>query len=253
MDTLENKGQDKQKAVANVRASSATNTDFVLEKHIFSNVFEKDIQRVFIYKKTERLAKAVHLISPAFADSVSLKERLDGVAVGLIDAGTLASPAARTMLARELLTLSSILAVARSGGLLSNMNAELIAREAQLLLQEVAAYEEPRIALEEAPTLAQMMKSAAAPHPLAPKKSAPARRPSSIGHIKDNGLNVRQESILSVIKDKVRAQIKDISTRLPEVSEKTIQRELQALVEKGIVLKSGERRWSTYSLAGRAA
>ena len=34
-----------------------------------------------------------------------------------------------------------------------------------------------------------------------------------------------------------------------DVSEKTIQRELQALVEAGKVTRTGERRWTTYSLA----
>jgi len=34
------------------------------------------------------------------------------------------------------------------------------------------------------------------------------------------------------------------------VSEKTIQRELQALVATGAVKKEGERRWTRYSLPG---
>ncbi len=250
MDTQENKGQEKNLATTNSRTKYAHIEDFVLEKSIFSNVFEKDIQRVYIYKKTERLAKAIHLVSPAFADAVSLKNRLDAVAVGLIDAGTLSSALARTALARELLALSSILGVARASGMLSIMNVELISREAQLLLQEVAAYEEPRIFLEDAPTLAQMMKHAplsAPAHPPARARSASARIPHK-GQIKDSGTSNRQETILSVIKDKKNAGIKDISTRLPQLSEKTIQRELQALVGQGIVRKSGERRWSTYSI-----
>ena len=40
------------------------------------------------------------------------------------------------------------------------MNAELIAREAHLLLQETASYEEPRLFLEESPTLAELAKRA---------------------------------------------------------------------------------------------
>jgi DeoR/GlpR family transcriptional regulator of sugar metabolism len=53
---------------------------------------------------------------------------------------------------------------------------------------------------------------------------------------------------LSVIKNKGTASIKDISTLVRGVSEKTIQRELSALISSGSVLKQGERRWSTYSL-----
>ena len=32
--------------------------DFVFEKGIFNNIFEKDIRRVFIYKKAEQLAES---------------------------------------------------------------------------------------------------------------------------------------------------------------------------------------------------
>src|SRR3989338_9934598 len=135
--------------------------DFVLEKSIFNNVFEKDIRRVFIYKKAERLAKAIHLITPAFAESVSLRNRIDEIAIELVDAAILPSGAARTALSRELLALSSILSIAQTGGLLSHMNADIIAKEAHLLLQEVAAYEEPRLFLDEAPTLAVLARTSA--------------------------------------------------------------------------------------------
>ncbi|MDP2651869.1 MAG: hypothetical protein Q8O94_01910, partial [bacterium] len=94
-------------------------SDFVLEKSIFNNVFEKDIRRVFIYKKAERLAKAIHLITPAFTESASLKNRIDAIAIGLVDAAILPFGAVRTALSRELLALSSLLSIARTGGLLS--------------------------------------------------------------------------------------------------------------------------------------
>ena len=231
--------------------------DFVLEKSIFNNIFEKDIRRVFIYKKAERLAKAIHLIAPAFAESVSLRNRIDAIAIGLVDAAILPSGAARMALSRELLALSSVLSIARTGGLLSPMNAELIAREAHILLQEVAAYEEPRLFLDETPTLSGIAKKAFArepmQRPIAGKRhiqpkvgSLPAKK--DIENISDIQKD-RREAVLSVIKNNGKASIKDISTLIRGVSEKTIQRELLALIAAGRVLKQGERRWSTYSLA----
>ena len=231
--------------------------DFVLEKSIFNNIFEKDIRRVFIYKKAERLAKAIHLIAPAFAESVSLRNRIDAIAIGLVDAAILPSGAARMALSRELLALSSVLSIARTGGLLSPMNAELIAREAHILLQEVAAYEEPRLFLDEMPTLSGIAKKAFArepmQRPIADKRhilpkvgSLPAKK--GIENISDIQKD-RREAVLSVIKNNGKASIKDISTLIRGVSEKTIQRELLALIAAGKVLKQGERRWSTYSLA----
>mgnify|MGYP001566944250 CR=1 FL=1 len=234
--------------------------DFVLEKDIFNSIFEKDIRRVFIYKKAERLAKVVHLITPAFAESPALRGRIDSIVTGLIDAAILPPGAARTALSRELLTLSSVLSIARTGSLLSAMNAELITREAQLLLQEVAAYEEPRLFLEDSPTLSGLAKKVISYEPpeharaRVAKPARPARNTpsSSQGHIKDiasaNAIKDRREAIVSVIKDKKNASIKDISTHIRNISEKTIQRELLTLISLGILAKQGERRWSTYSL-----
>ena len=68
------------------------------------------------------------------------------------------APLASTF-SRELLALSSILSIARTGGLLSPMNAEIITREAHTLLQEIAAYEEPRLLLDEMPTLSGIAKN----------------------------------------------------------------------------------------------
>lgn len=226
--------------------------DFVLEKSIFNNIFEKDIRRVFIYKKAERLAKAVHLIVPAFAESVSLRNRIDAIAVGLVDAAILPSGTARTALSRELLTLSSVLGIARTGGLLSSMNAELIIREARVLLQEVAAYEEPRLFLDDAPTLSKIAKLQNS-NQKEPKQAVKSTATISKGHVKDikdtKSMKDRSNAVLSVIKNKGKASIKDISTLIRGVSEKTIQRELMTLINAGMVLKHGERRWSTYSLA----
>lgn len=61
--------------------------------------------------------------------------------------------------------------------------------------------------------------------------------------------NSRKDSILNLLKTKSDLTIKDFTKVITECSEKTIQRELIDLVEKGLVKKKGERRWSTYSLA----
>ena len=228
---------------------------FVLDKSIFSNIFDKDIKRVYVYKKAERLAKAIHLVSPAFRISPALRDRIDRVAVGLVDAAILPPALAKDGLSRELLALSSVLSIARSGHLLSAMNADLIAREAQLLLQEVAGYEEPRLFLEDAPTLAELARSstrasgAEARHErrLPSTSTVPATSQESKGHSKGQDTPAkgsRREAILSVLSTKGPSYIKDISLVVREVSEKTIQRELAQLVAEGQVVRSGERRWT---------
>lgn len=236
--------------------------DFVLEKSIFNNIFEKDIRRVFIYKKAERLAKAISLVSPAFQNASPLKARIEALAISLVDTAALPSSHARAALSRDLLSLSSMLSMARIGGVLSPMNADIIAHEAHALLKEIALYDEPRIPLDEPMTLSEIAKNTSkkekidirySKHRTSGESAAP-QRIAGKGHIKDNNkvdqskIKDRREAVLSVIRIKGKASIKDISTLVRGVSEKTIQRELSALVAAREVLKQGERRWSTYSL-----
>jgi len=60
--------------------------------------------------------------------------------------------------------------------------------------------------------------------------------------------NERQVKIIDLIKNKVLVSIKDISDNIKGCGEKTIQRELMAMVKSGVLKKEGERRWSKYSL-----
>ncbi len=64
----------------------------------------------------------------------------------------------------------------------------------------------------------------------------------------DVGRDDRRKIILALIKQKPSLTVKDIAKSIPGVSEKTIQRELLAMVAESILVKRGERRWSTYSL-----
>lgn len=229
-----------------MRHSSRTDSDIVFDKVIFSNVFNKDIRRVFIYKKAQRLAGALYLVAPAFSESVSLRDQAESVAVALTQAACLPSTRFGEALSRELLALSSVLGVARTAGLLSAMNVDLIARETSSLLADIAAYEEPRLALAEAPNLTMLARRAPRTAHRAPRATGPSAGQGKPG-APERG-SARQASILSLIKDKGRVSIKDITLVVRGVSEKTIQRELQGLIDAGQLIKRGERRWSTYSL-----
>lgn len=275
---MSDKGHIKDSGALKTSRNGADISDFVLEKTIFSNIFEKDIRRVYIYKKAERLAKAIHLVGPAFTDSRALKERLDRIAVGLVDAAILSPTASKDALSRELLALSSILSIARTGGILSPMNADLIVKESHQLLEEVIGYEEPRLGLEEVPSLATLSKllpqgtdareanrlrsiARVMYEPGFDAESTPDSKEQSKGHVKDTASpparqsspaaqnSSRRDSILAVLRSKGPSYIKDISLIVRDVSEKTIQRELATLVSEGLVEKKGDRRWTTYELA----
>lgn len=59
----------------------------------------------------------------------------------------------------------------------------------------------------------------------------------------------RLDTITALLRQRGQSSIKDIYDQFSGVSEKTIQRDLLALVQKGIVIKEGEKRWSMYRIA----
>jgi len=62
---------------------------------------------------------------------------------------------------------------------------------------------------------------------------------------KENRIN----KIISLVTEKKDVSIKDISLLFTNVSEKTVQRELNSLVSKGQLKKTGAKRWSRYQLS----
>ncbi|MBI4224923.1 MAG: hypothetical protein HY617_01185 [Candidatus Sungbacteria bacterium] len=98
-----------------------------------------------------------------------------------------------------------------------------------------------------------------------PEMSMPNRRIDSDGPAKDSEKQVsqkpllrhsgqnasitgRQKDILSFVEKVSQAKISDFQTLLADVSAKTIQRDLHDLVQKDVLKKEGEKRWTIYSL-----
>jgi len=76
-----------------------------------------------------------------------------------------------------------------------------------------------------------------------------ARPQAAAGAQASQGTVDRRERIRTILEAKGEATIKDISEIVTDCSEKTIQRELNAMIEDNIVKRQGERRWSKYSVA----
>ncbi|NCN52810.1 hypothetical protein GW943_03325 [Candidatus Parcubacteria bacterium] len=88
------------------------------------------------------------------------------------------------------------------------------------------------------------------------RHTAPAQRRVSEGRAKvaktDSAQNGdRRDRIKAVLIAEQKASIKDITDTIKDCSEKTIQRELTTMIKDGLVLREGERRWSTYSYIGQ--
>lgn len=87
-------------------------------------------------------------------------------------------------------------------------------------------------------------KTAVVPTPI--KKNEKPAHPSTMATTLDIG--TRRKKILEVVRSKGQATIHEFIQSIQGCSSKTIQRELTSLVLSGTLKKTGERRWSKYSL-----
>ncbi len=84
------------------------------------------------------------------------------------------------------------------------------------------------------------------------KRSAPEHvlDETSIGHEDPNRIprDDRKRIIFALLKQRTDLTVKDITKSIPGFSEKTIQRELVNMVEQGVIVRKGEKRWTTYAI-----
>lgn len=248
-------------------------------------LFGQNHHFAFIYRKTEKLVTAVYMITNFIKDNEPLKWKVRESALSLmslnIDFSTV-SLAERKSLLREYAALAleivSLSSIAHHSGLISEMNFNILSREFNNLVA-IIEKDENKKANEETVILDPGFFDAGEPEPLRPQIAAPAN-PVSKGQVSRTSVaatetprsprkpeyfpfkdiqdksaksgdskNSRQGTIIKLLSKKSGLNIKDFAENIKGVSEKTIQRELLAMVASGVLKKEGERRWSTYSLA----
>lgn len=229
------------------------------------------------------------LTSRSDRDAFALIERLElSVLDSVREAAALAVHADHSPLSSILLELVSLLRLGATAGLISEANASVLVDEYLKILTRLAAPSVQGIVLSQDELLAEPMAGgpdALQPErPILPssiddlfsfsaeelhvpkghlgqssRKRLAARTgslggssrtsPAGMHRPKQASVSDRSQRILGIVKAKGVVSIGDVSALITDCSEKTIQRELLSLVEKGVLKKEGERRWSTYRLA----
>jgi hypothetical protein len=233
-------------------------------------------------QKPEKIASALYLITSFFIDQEPIKWKFRSLASDLVSLGvSLYSSlfkereAARMETRSVVLEMVSLLAVAKNAGLISEPNHNLLNQELLKYLENLGF---PAGLREEngIPVLSQnffaseekepkplenqerfLIKNKSHEEPMSYLPSLPkqeAQKEEREKPLKEFGAvsvkkNSRQSIIIGLLKRKKEVMIKDISPLISGCSEKTIQRELMAMVQAGILRKTGEKRWSRYSLA----
>ena len=212
-----------------------------------------------VFKKTEKVVSAVFYILSHIPHNETTRihhEHLSTKALALHDAAT-ASLNLYEYEAREgvhqvqhaLVVLESALTITEAARLVNRDIARTVADEVDLILRYLRNHvvqggigggvAAPRLA------------TTAPRRPAAPRRTRPQipkNDMSSDAIMVYSALTDRTTRIKTVLEAKPNATINDLTDIITDVSAKTIQRDLNSLIERGEVMRQGERRWSTYSV-----
>lgn len=271
-----NNQKDTQKTGLNSYGqSNVLDVKTLNDKHVYE----------FANKKTEKLVTALYMVTDCMDTDDALKSKLRELGVSLLSDMyriSILSPMDKhvhisSSLARadELL---SFIEIAYTIGFISEMNSSILKKEFSILIGELESHQKKDKHFTF--TLDEEMFSL----PLEEESISARQGLAEMNSIKDSSLNLskrtvsnsmsftnhksnssnfghpsnsnshalsasekkdRTDKILVLAKDR-EVSIKDISNSFTDCSEKTIQRELNSLVLKGQIKKTGSKRWSRY-------
>ncbi|HAO64588.1 TPA: hypothetical protein DCQ44_01245 [Candidatus Taylorbacteria bacterium] len=230
----------------------------------------------FIFKKTEKIIAALYLVTNLISDNEPIKIQLRKASLGLLS-DTLSlrrtsSAQSRQSILNLMTVISEILSLLKIASVteqISSMNYSIIHREIVMLMGNLDALH-PEMVGNGSMVLPQDFFNVPTPSAVptyspatnvfqvgnaqAPSSKGQYRTPDAIKDSqirstpKDNVKDNRREKMLQLLKVGKPLSIRDFAQEIKNCSEKTIQRELLAMVESGTLKKTGERRWSVYSL-----
>ena len=248
-----------------MESNSKNNIDLVEKNLDPISFFEKDRDFIFVYKKTEKLAGAVYMVTNLFSENEPMKwilrKKVSDLLSFMLDYKDTAESRHFDFvynIRTKVLELVSLLEISLRGGLVSDMNFTILKQEfSNLALMFISS--------SDAQTKEMFQKTISRTFFDVPEaevgKGHSLRTTSSVQRIqyrdvKDKDTLVvadnfkrsnRQNIILNMLKRKKELTIKDIAQTIKDCSEKTIQRELISLIRAGVLKKVGQRRWSKYS------
>ncbi len=235
---------------------------------------------MYVLKKAERLVAALEVLTLTIGHEKDVLRKIKDKGYTtfehIADLPLCEDPhLQREKIVYSILHLTSLLTIARDAKVITQMNADLLIQEYQLLattIQEASErlegitlerddiYVEPvdlalRITQKDTRLVTKSV-SMSSGTPIGPFSRIRAEKTSSASVETDKNIrsgedkiDLRKRTIADIIRRKGVVSIKDISAEIKDFSEKTIQRELLAMVASGYITKEGERRWSTYKLA----
>jgi DNA-binding transcriptional ArsR family regulator len=226
----------------------------------FKKLLNNDNYYRYIFKKTEKIISVVFYIlnnvqidkkSETLVSNIASKAHFAHEnALRSLEVKLVSSREVLEQFAQSLVGLDSTLRVASATGFISHDVLLTIVNEIDVVLRGLRPYIQGNTTLEELSFSQNFTSTFEAHTPQqtfshTPRKATQVRKEAPIG---TSALTDRRDRIKTILEAKKEATIKDISEIITDISEKTIQRELNAMIEENIVKRQGERRWSRYSV-----
>lgn len=246
---------------------------------------EKDTKAVtYVIDKTVRITSVTLMLADVLDNNVSLQTEIQKSSIRLVRDATLCARSLhhREALVQGLMDITAYLEVAYNTGSLSKMNTDTLSEDIISFVDFINTidWHNGRRFTDEALYGGEVPRDLFSPEPIIQRHESVNRHhkdmrgtqqqtpmyahdPYTTTEQKDTAQNTkpqykeriheiqkdRRAAILGLVQKKDRITVKDATNVIKDCSEKTIQRELLALVKQGVLKKEGERRWSTYSLA----
>ncbi len=233
--------------------------DNIINDTSFKKLLHDSNYYLHIFKKTEKIVSVVFYILNNIDHDKKSETQISNLAskAHLVHEHSLRSLEIRLSSAREVLEqfagaligLDSTLRIAETTGIIAPDVTSVVTAEIDAVLRGVNSYlgENNRdlSLLNDSKPAPTSRKTAPAPSAQSATMPAKASAPAAQNN---NASSDRRERIKTILEAKGEASIKDISEIITDCSEKTIQRELNAMIEDNVVKRQGERRWSKYSV-----
>jgi hypothetical protein len=212
----------------------------------------------FSFLKSERIAHVLVLLaaSAPHPDLDELVSQAKDVPQSIVFFA--AGEVTTQVLLAEVFAIMSSLRLAGANGLVRQENIVVIVDEYQKIAQTMGGGNHPSpfvtpedfaLPLSLSPQVApqRLVLEQQAAHPiLKDTRKGHTKKPIDTNKKAPQDQNSRTETILEFVLKSTGVSIKDISNVVRDCSEKTIQRELAGLIQRGLIKKVGERRWSLY-------
>ncbi|MFW5853661.1 MAG: hypothetical protein ACOCU8_03525 [Patescibacteria group bacterium] len=228
----------------------------------------------YLNRKSRRLASALYMVTNLLPENEPLKRRLREESLALLtDIGMSLNfynseqdnrsadvfyDSNRTRSAQgRIWSIMSLMDIGRAAGLLSPMNAEILQQEYKKLAQSFESvspqWSKDFLLSNDNPVPATLPSIPGAgqqtPSPIQKTGSQP-KTATQVEPLGDSSTKAdRREQILKTLKGQGWLAVKDIAMVVSGCSQKTIQRELNDLLDKKQIKKKGDKRWARYAIS----